>query len=836
MSSTPRLKFKIVKCTSQDPEFPSSELLVHSPQTKGWQTARFCDFPQEVVLQFETPVHLRQVQFLSHQSKIATKIELFTALPTPGTEARYETAQCKRLGYLSLDSNERSQFQARELKSVYVDVSAQFLRILFHKCHVNKYNIVNQVGLIALNCLGEILGPDLAVGPPPPNPALVRGDTPAAPAQARQQHTPSRSPAAQQQQPERQRQEVPAVTTPAPAKDPDEGRYDERTLEKIRSLTIAKDRAVEEEDYEEAKRCKDQIIRLRQIGQSLRDLEDRKRQAVQNEDYDVAKALKSEIENLRQRAERPPSANSSGPPRWPAGGAAAQQEPQPSAPVPAPRRFTPPSKEAVAVCTPAQEAPPPATPPGSRAAAGGAPGYRDANQDDIDEQQFPSGGGSRVARTPPPPQARGSQSQLAVGPTEPQARQAPGPVAEQEADMNHPLGGVPGAEDLQVPEPLAQSVVDEAAQLIALFGEYVMRCIYSKVWSLKDAALQKLALDLDAGVHDGRDPVQLLGGYAAILGRTISDKSVQVFRSSAALLQAVCRKLLEAPGMRRSDAQASVDQLMPLLVERLGDANSRVDSHARDVLLELAHCGAVGAPFTGQHLLRPPKKKAVPPRVYSSRLAILTGLVTDVGVQPDSPEGLPLDPTAKLAMEWYGNAASDVRESAVRLMSACYARVGLGRIDKYLANLRQAQREVFEAEFQKVDGASDVQQHSNAGVQQTLQPATLHQEDAEDATATTCQFCGIEDPTFTGETMDVHYWRECPLLTQCEHCQQVVEVSGLRSHLCEECESGAPALAAARSLAPGCCPLCGANMGSGREEDWREHLLSGCPKNPRMHT
>ena len=30
----------------QDPEYPASELLTHSSQTKGWQTARFCDFPQ----------------------------------------------------------------------------------------------------------------------------------------------------------------------------------------------------------------------------------------------------------------------------------------------------------------------------------------------------------------------------------------------------------------------------------------------------------------------------------------------------------------------------------------------------------------------------------------------------------------------------------------------------------------------------------------------------------------------------------------------------------------------------------------------------------------------
>ena len=61
----------------------------------------------------------------------------------------------KRLGYLSLDSNERSGFQARELKSVYVDSVALLLKIVLHKCHINKFNLFNQVGIIAMNCMGE---------------------------------------------------------------------------------------------------------------------------------------------------------------------------------------------------------------------------------------------------------------------------------------------------------------------------------------------------------------------------------------------------------------------------------------------------------------------------------------------------------------------------------------------------------------------------------------------------------------------------------------------------------------------------------------------------------
>lgn len=84
-----------------------------------------------------------QVQILSHQSKIATQIELFV-----GHGDSYESAHFRRLGYLSLNSNERSKYQARELKSVYVNAPGQYLRILVHKCYINEVNLFNQVRVI----------------------------------------------------------------------------------------------------------------------------------------------------------------------------------------------------------------------------------------------------------------------------------------------------------------------------------------------------------------------------------------------------------------------------------------------------------------------------------------------------------------------------------------------------------------------------------------------------------------------------------------------------------------------------------------------------------------
>lgn len=53
----------------QDPDYPAKELNFHSPHTKGWQSPRFCKFPQELTLQLEKPAQVHQIQLLSHEYK-----------------------------------------------------------------------------------------------------------------------------------------------------------------------------------------------------------------------------------------------------------------------------------------------------------------------------------------------------------------------------------------------------------------------------------------------------------------------------------------------------------------------------------------------------------------------------------------------------------------------------------------------------------------------------------------------------------------------------------------------------------------------------------------------
>lgn len=51
-----------------------------------------------------------------------------------------------------------------------------------------------------------------------------------------------------------------------------------------------------------------------------------------------------------------------------------------------------------------------------------------------------------------------------------------------------------------------------------------------------------------------------------------------------------------------------------------------------------------------------------------------------------------------------------------------------------------------------------------------------------------CVFCGKTDPAFTEDLLDKHFWKDCPMLSICSECGQVVEIAHLKEHLLEECE------------------------------------------------
>ena len=259
-----KLFFRVEGATSEDPEHPARALAVGpSAASDGWRCARFCAFPQALTLRLERPgSHVRSVQVLSHEALITRKLELWLGYLPPESEVGHRPRDevepvWKRLGHVGFGDNEKNDFGARELKSVALDEKrVTHVRLVLARCHVNKRNIYNQVGLVAVTVLGEpeggAYGPSHGVG-----------------------------------------------AAPTPYELELELSMDPATAEVVRELHSAKVAAVSREDYVEAKRLKEHIDRLRHVGVRVAQLEARKRHAEAREDYDTCKELKAEIDVLR---------------------------------------------------------------------------------------------------------------------------------------------------------------------------------------------------------------------------------------------------------------------------------------------------------------------------------------------------------------------------------------------------------------------------------------------------------------------------------------------------------------------------------------------------------
>jgi centrosomal protein CEP104 len=100
-----RVNYRINYCSSEDPEYPVSELVLQSAEAKGWQTKRFAPFPQTLIIELLELTQVNNLTFLSHQNKICTKIEI---------EVKEDhDDNWTRLGYTTLQSGLNTGYQSR---------------------------------------------------------------------------------------------------------------------------------------------------------------------------------------------------------------------------------------------------------------------------------------------------------------------------------------------------------------------------------------------------------------------------------------------------------------------------------------------------------------------------------------------------------------------------------------------------------------------------------------------------------------------------------------------------------------------------------------------------
>jgi len=1052
------LSYTVASCSSECDNHPVRELQTFHAQSRGWQSSRWCDYPQELVLQFPGKVTLQQVQVLSHQFKITSRVELFMGTLPLGMSAPLggpQDVKFTRLGHFSLDSNERSGYQARELKTVYVPRATEgaYLKLVLHKCHINEHNLYNQLGLLAVRAIGS--GPGAAGASPPGDPLTMQGS-------------------------------VPPLEEP-PVHQPRGSSMDSAVVAMVRELEQQKKGAVTAEDYDEAKRLKARIDELKAIGVQLAELERKKTQAVADEDYDAAKDIKKQLNELRhtngvplppappvllgrggagagsyggrgcsglggpseelrdqmslekvtaqaridemaKRAGVAPPALSTAPPVYCYKDSIAP--PQPSG-IPEPSGDDGPyeggdgggelkcsigggmggdfsagtggatggatgggsgggsggdlsggfgdvlvggsdggpgdgpgggpgggENAAVGLCGGALGCgsfrrssctssvmdadcganvgavggmdavadalavgsgidggraldrdlamPPPAASQhsslGGFSAIGAAAERRlhsndtplaavgadvamascdlEASIDTVGTKAAPGilhGSGGEAARRV----GTLSSKVIAGGPSGASGGRAPRATSQREHE-ERPVGQAMDAgpeqpatlsEDLPPPEPLSAADEKDAGVLLELFGEHLVRCLYSKVWNLRQHAVQGItALVLQPGAVPG-DARSLVQGCAKVVSKCTSDKMVQVYVAGMALFQAT----LGLPGMPA--LQQLLSPLTPLFLAKLGDGNVRVREASEAALLatcRLPEPGLGPQPVLMTLVAPLDPKRHSDFRLQLGRLALLSALLAEFGPQLAVHAG----EIMRMLKTLLESSRDTVRTKAVEVAQQLHGIVGnltqltpfpsdldQQTLDQLLATLEQHSSPVRKATQPLRAGAASRPPTippsppalSNAGASAGVARGgsggggrrgggggsssrrageidaepTAEQEPLDEHT---CQFCGLYNADFTEEKLDLHFWKECPMLMPCEQCGQIVEVVGLNEHILTECDQSQPfryqpplAIEGYRG-----CPLCAMELPDNIEAA-KTHLSHDCQGNARRN-
>uniref|UniRef100_A0A8C6MW10 Centrosomal protein of 104 kDa n=1 Tax=Mus spicilegus TaxID=10103 RepID=A0A8C6MW10_MUSSI len=813
-----KIGFVVVSSSGHEDGFSARELMIHAPTVSGWRSPKFCQFPQEIVLQMVERCRVRKLQLLAHQYMISSKVEFYISESLPEYLVPYQAERFRRLGYVSLCDNEKTGCKARELKSVYVDAVGQFLKLIFHQNHANKYNIYNQVALVAINIIGD--------------PADLGDESNITSREKLIDHYLGHSP---------HNPEDPALDGTfsgrsdyiSPLDDLAFDMYqDPEVAQIIRRLDERKREAVKKERYDHAKKLKQAIADLQKVGERLGRYEVEKRCAVEKEDYDLAKEKKQQM--ARYRAQVYEQLELHG---------LLRGEPEVRAGLRMQRPFA----------LPLQPLASPSSPQHWKAVSSLPRTEKLVAEDSV--------AGPVLQEKP----SASSPQHSAVDPSPPAAGHAP---------RSHVSGA------------------------------------YSKMWSCREdalLALYKKLMEMPVGTQK-EDLKNMLRASVFLIRRAIKDIVASVFQASLKLLKMIITQYIPKHKLGKLDTTHCVERAIPLLLARTGDSSARLRVMALNFIQEMALFKEVKSLQLIPSYLVQPLKANASVHLAMSQVDLLARLLRDLGTESS---GFTVDNVMKFAVSALEHRVYEVRETAVRIILDMYRQhpaltlehlppddsttrrnllykaifEGFAKIDGSIlpteAEVRAQKRVATkEAEKQKkeemkaLQGQSGELRETQAGVQEKESEAVkLRNQDPQGRKAVLpdtpeipanhfldnlCIFCGERNESFTEEGLDLHYWKHCLMLTRCDHCRQVVEISSLTEHLLTECDKRdgfgkcprcseaipkeeLPGHIKTKECSPAKpekvanhCPLCHENFAPG-EEAWKVHLMgpAGCTMNLR---
>lgn len=637
-------------------------------RSQGWHTAPNATFPQHIIIgpvlaQISTcfpPLH--KIQILTHEKRIPTKIEIFLST----RKSKVDEDTCKdevlpdisqideeRLGYITFDNSSKTNYSARELKSIKLDNRSNVtaLKFVIHGCHESAPDNTNfQIGIVSFRLFSK--NDDICNDS---NTLTFDNIT------GRSTSTSSFSINKLNIEVSNLDKSTQCPSSLLASPTVEDNQTSNSCIEsKIRTLEELKLKKAKIEDFESAARIKNILISLTSMMISRDKYNEAMKEAANREDY---------VEAARWKAKRDSA-----------------------------------QKELEAILSRAENV------------AGSNFVHFDFNQSimdrnindlslstirrtEDDDDDVSSIAMTTTARSFPfddrPIVQRTDQNYNTLDMTvHHDVSTSASLQGDEEKGMesfengHHPLEGIP--DYLNLPEPeekivpqgmskTMKSVISHASsdsilKIEGILGPYRTRCFLSKNWALREAAVLKLRIIFPELVSTRQSSIpgfkwwdSFSRGMCIIVERCLEDKVVQVFLTGCIVLDDFIQEINKL-NLSQKEVISLLGNLITILILKLGDSNTKVAEAAETLLMSLALTEAVGPSYVGSQVLKNSEMDMKAAKSIYRRCLFLKQLVEEFGTLGPSSEKM-VDFILRFGVN---HKDADAREAAKELTVQLY--------------------------------------------------------------------------------------------------------------------------------------------------------------------
>jgi hypothetical protein len=277
------------------------------------------------------------------------------------------------------------------------------------------------------------------------------------------------------------------------------------------------------------------------------------------------------------------------------------------------------------------------------------------------------------------------------------------------------------------------------------------------------------------------------------------------------------------------------------LLDYLGDSNQKLREKSEKIIFEYTKKTKSQNKIINLIINTPIKKNLIKSRNHlNGRYLMVSKIVYLGGYFKNNFENI-----LKYALNGYALNKINVRDAALEIIITLYKYEG-DRVHQYFqdSGLRPAQIKTIQDKLDEIEINNNKKNNDIINQNPNLINA--------------CEFCGYYKPNITKDELNIHQYKDCPMLMQCDNCKQIIEISNLNNHLLNECDFKEKYIKCNRckqvveketlndhQISENCfdvnedkeklCPLCHLNIIT--EDIWKLHFLeNGCQANDRIAT